>query len=133
MAFADGGGVRKGLSDGTFSGGGLFGGVIGKRLADSEGEIGGEHLVLQAGQFLFDDSHWKSGERRNVRREPDGEANVRPSNGQSRNTAHSTVLFSDFSQVQNYIGVSDGALNKQHARVTLTRCRNLYPVSPSET
>ena len=62
MVVADGGDDKKDLSDNVAELGGLFGGVMGKRLADSEGEIGGEHLVLHAGQFLFDDSHWRPDE-----------------------------------------------------------------------
>lgn len=54
MVVADGGGVGEDLSDSV---GGLFGGVRGKQVTDSEGEIGGEHLELHPGQFLFDDSH----------------------------------------------------------------------------
>lgn len=56
MVVADGGGVGEHLI-GSVEGGGLLGGVIGRRLAEAEGEIGGEHLVLHAGQFLFDDNH----------------------------------------------------------------------------
>jgi hypothetical protein len=59
MVVAVGGGVGKDPSDGVARGDGLWGGVIGRRLteAEGEGEIGGEHLVLHAGQFLFDDNH----------------------------------------------------------------------------
>jgi hypothetical protein len=114
MAVADGGGVGKELSDGVVDGDGLFGGVIGKRLVDSEGEIGGEHLVLHPGQFLFEDSHWKSGEQPGVRRDPDVEANVHPSNGQSKNTVHNRALFLDFWRVRNCTGVSGGAIKKTY-------------------
>lgn len=117
MAVADGGGVGKDLSDGVAEGGGLFGGVIGKRVADSEGEIGGEHLVLHAGQFLFDDSHWRWGERCNMRGDQDVEVNVRPSDGQSRSTVHNKALSLDFWRVQNYLGVSNGALSKKRMGV----------------
>ena len=103
MVVADGGGVGKDPSDGVAKGGGLLGGVIGKRLVDSEGEIGGEHLVLHAGQFLFDDSHWKSGEQHAPRRGRDVEMNAHPSDGQSRNTVRNKALFLDFWQVQNYV------------------------------
>jgi len=57
MVVVDGGGVGKEPSEGVTEGGGLLGGVIGRRLVDAAGEIGGEHLALHAGQFLFDDSH----------------------------------------------------------------------------
>ena len=57
MAVADCGGGRKDVSNIEAEGGGVLGGVIGKRLADSEGESGGEHLLLHAGQSWFDDSH----------------------------------------------------------------------------
>ena len=57
MVVADGGGVRVGLGHFGLGGDGLFGGVLGKWMVDCEGEIGGEHLALHAGQFLFDDSH----------------------------------------------------------------------------
>ena len=56
MVGVDGGGVGKDFSMGVI-GSGLLGGV-GRRLIEPEGETGGEHLVLHAGQFLFDDSHW---------------------------------------------------------------------------
>jgi len=57
MVVADGGGVGKEFIVGVIEGGGLLGGVIGRPLVEAEGEIGGEHLALHAGQFLFDDSH----------------------------------------------------------------------------
>ena len=61
MAVADGGGVWENLGDGEVGGDGLFDGVRGKWLVDCEGEVGGEHLVLHAGQFLFDDNHCENG------------------------------------------------------------------------
>lgn len=66
MVVAVGGGVGKDPSDGVVNGGGLLGGVIGRRLAEAEGEIGGEHLALHAGQFLFDDSHWRTNKQCNT-------------------------------------------------------------------
>lgn len=56
----DGGGVGKEFSEGDI-GGGLLGGVIGRRLEEALGEIGGEHLKLHAGQFSFEDNHWRAG------------------------------------------------------------------------
>jgi len=62
MVVVDGGGVGKDFSEGVIGGGGLLGGVIGRRLVEPEGEIGGEHLSSHAGQILFDDSHWRTSE-----------------------------------------------------------------------
>ena len=59
---ADGGGVGKDPRDGGLEGDGLFGGLAIRRSTDAEGEMGGEHLMLHAGQFLFDDNHWRIGE-----------------------------------------------------------------------
>ena len=64
MVGVDGGGVGKHFSEGV-SRGGLLGGV-GRRLVEPEGETGGEHLVSHAGQFLFDDSHWRVGKQRDI-------------------------------------------------------------------
>ena len=64
MVGVDGGGVGKYFSEGV-SRGGLLGGV-GRRLGEPEGETGGEHLVLHAGQFLFDDNHWRVGKPRDI-------------------------------------------------------------------
>lgn len=55
---AVGGGVGGDVSGSVVERGGFLSEVIGGRLANSEGEIGGEHFVLHAGQFLFDDTHW---------------------------------------------------------------------------
>jgi len=52
---ADGGGVGKDFSGGVIGEGGL-GGVKDRLLVEPEGETGGEHLALHAGQFLFDDN-----------------------------------------------------------------------------
>lgn len=62
MVVAEGGGVGKDFSEGVIERGGLLGGV-GSRLTEEAGEIGGEHLELHAGQFLFDDNHWRTGKR----------------------------------------------------------------------
>jgi hypothetical protein len=58
MAVAVGGGVGQDFRERVSGGGGLPGGVIGRRVVEEEGETGGEHLALHAGQFLFDDNHW---------------------------------------------------------------------------
>ena len=57
MVVVDGGGVGKELSEGVVGEGVLLGGVRGRRVLEAEGEIGGEHFSLHAGQFLFDDNH----------------------------------------------------------------------------
>ena len=107
MAAAGCGSARvrvKDPSDVLTEAGGILGRAIGKQLVDSEGEIGGEHLVLQAGQFLFDDNHWKSGEQRDTERlDLDAKPNAHLSDGQSRNSVHNKALFLDFWQVQNYV------------------------------
>ena len=51
---ADGGGVGKDPRDDGLEG---DGGLVIRRSTDAEGEMGGEHLMLHAGQFLFDDNH----------------------------------------------------------------------------
>lgn len=61
MVVAVDGGVGVDLSD-NMSRDGLFGRVIGRPVEEAEGEMGGEHFVLHAGQFLFDDNHLRTGE-----------------------------------------------------------------------
>ena len=66
MMVVDGGGVEKDLSGGVAGEGGVLGGVKGSRLLEAEGETGGEHLPLHAGQFLFEDNHWKANKQRDI-------------------------------------------------------------------
>jgi len=68
MVVVDGGGVGKALNvgvageDGVVGEGGVGGEgevsreVKGRQTLEAEGETGGEHLALHAGQFLFDDN-----------------------------------------------------------------------------
>ena len=57
MVVVEGGGVGKDFGGGVVGEGGVSGGVKGRRVVEAEGESGGEHLALHAGQFLFEDNH----------------------------------------------------------------------------
>jgi len=59
MVVVDGGGVGKDLSVGVLGEGGVSVEVKGRRVVEEEGETGGEHLASHAGQFLFEDNHWR--------------------------------------------------------------------------
>jgi hypothetical protein len=63
MVVADGGGAGKDPSGGVIGDGGVSvsSEVKGRRVVEAEGETGGEHLELHAGQFLFEDNHWEVG------------------------------------------------------------------------
>ena len=57
MVVVEGGGVGKDFGGGVVGEGGVSGGVKGRRVVEAEGESGGEHLALHAGQSLFEDNH----------------------------------------------------------------------------
>ena len=61
MVVVDDGGVGKDFSGGVIGEGGVLSGGVGRLPVEAEGESGGEHLPLHAGQFLFDDNHWRAG------------------------------------------------------------------------
>ena len=109
MVVADGGGVGKDFSEGVLGEGGLVGEVKDRLLVEPEGETGGEHLALHAGQFLFDDNHWRASKQRDLRVRSGYMMDVHPSDGQSRNIVHNKGLFLGCLQVQNYTEMSDGA------------------------
>jgi len=69
MVVVDGGGVGKNFSGGVVGEGGVrvvSCEVEGRELVEAVGETGGEHLPLHAGQFLFEDNHWKADKQRNI-------------------------------------------------------------------
>lgn len=59
MVAVDGGVVGKDLSVGVLGEGGVSVEVKGRPVVEEEGETGGEHLPSHAGQFLFEDNHWR--------------------------------------------------------------------------
>ena len=68
MVVVDGGGVGNDFSGGVVGEGGVRVSceVKGRQLVEAEGETGGEHLPLHAGQFLFEDNHWGVDEQRDT-------------------------------------------------------------------